>query len=209
MAAESGMTCKVLVLGDAATGKTSMIKQAVSGNFTDLHKPTVGVDFHFKRVHHDGKTVTLQLWDLAGQDRFGHIYRVYYKDAFGAVLVFDLTNPDSFASVANWKREIDSKVTLPNGKPLPVVLAGNKCDLSSASYDKAQLDEYCEANGFVGWFATSAKTNHNITETLSSLVGHMLQHEDAFTEQRKAQEESSKLAVKLSQPKAEETGSCC
>lgn len=204
----------------------------MSGNFTDLHKPTVGVDFHFKRVHHDGKTVTLQLWDLAGQDRFGHIYRVYYKDAFGAVLVFDLTNPDSFASVANWKREIDSKVTLPNGKPLPVVLAGNKvstpfcappqvsqphssclprsqCDLSSASYDKAQLDEYCEANGFVGWFATSAKTNHNITETLSSLVGHMLQHEDAFTEQRKAQEESSKLAVKLSQPKAEETGSCC
>lgn len=183
-------------------------------------------------MHHDGKTVTLQLWDLAGQDRFGHIYRVYYKDAFGAVLVFDLTNPDSFASVANWKREIDSKVTLPNGKPLPVVLAGNKvstpscappqvsqphssclprsqCDLSSASYDKAQLDEYCEANGFVGWFATSAKTNHNITETLSSLVGHMLQHEDAFTEQRKAQEESSKLAVKLSQPKAEETGSCC
>lgn len=116
---------------------------------------------------------------LAGQDRFGAIYRVYYKESYGAVLVFDLTRPETFQSVLKWKREIDSKVTLPNGKPLPVLLLANKCDLPDHKVDKASLDAFCAEHGFIGWFETSAKENVNIEESVTSLINNILGHKGA------------------------------
>ena len=127
-----------------------------------------------------------QLWDIAGQDRFGAIYRVYYKDAFGALLVFDLSRPETFTSVLKWKRELDSKVTLPNGSPLPVLLLANKCDLPESTVDKAQLDAFCTEHGFIGWIDTSAKTNHNVEEAVKRLVGDVLTHTEAFEAQKSA-----------------------
>jgi len=109
---------------------------------------------------------------------------VYYKDAFGAVLVFDLSREETFTNVLKWKREIDSKVTLPNGKPLPVVLLANKCDLPEATVHREMLDSFCKEHGFVGWFETSAKTNHNIEEGIRGLVAAILSHPDAFEAQR-------------------------
>lgn len=103
-----------------------LLCRTISSAFSDTHKPTIGVDFHFRKFDISGVSVALQLWDIAGQDRFGAIYRVYYKDAFGAMLVFDLSRPETFTSVLKWKREIDSKVSLPNGQPLPVILLANK-----------------------------------------------------------------------------------
>jgi small GTP-binding protein len=188
------------------------ICRTITNSFSDLHKPTIGVDFHFRKIEVNGINVALQLWDIAGQDRFGAIYRVYYKDAFGALLVFDLTRPETFQSVLKWKREIDSKVTLPNGKPLPVLLVANKCDLPDSAVDKTSLDQFCKENGFIGWFETSAKSNTNIEESVKSLVGNILSHKDAFEAHKLSSATAAATPGKVSLEKKETkkaSGGCC
>jgi GTPase SAR1 family protein len=107
--------------------------------------------------------------------------RVYYKNSYGALLVYDISRPITFETVSKWKDEIDNRVLLPNGKHIPVVLLGNKSDLDNADIDERQLDNYCLNKGFVGWFDTSAKLNHNIDEACNFLVEKILSHRDIFS----------------------------
>ena len=184
---EAEQNFKIMVLGDAGTGKTSIIRRYVHNFFSGHHKTTVGVDFHLKQMEVNGKTVRLQLWDIAGQDRYGHISRVYYKNAVGAMLVYDVSRPTTFETVALWKEQIDQRVLLPNGEPIPVVLVGNKIDLEEHQVDSEQLDRYCEEKGFCKWFDTSAKFNHNIENAARFLVTKIMEHEDLFVQKRQSQ----------------------
>jgi small GTP-binding protein len=170
---------KVLVVGDIGTGKTSIIKRFVHNIFSMHYKSTIGVDFALKVINWDAKTVVrLQLWDIAGQERFGNMTRVYYKEAVGAFVVFDVTRVNTFEAVAKWKNDIDCKVTLPpDDKPIPVVLLANKCDLAKEGFARnaAQMDKYCEEHGFAGWEETSAKDNINIDKAARLLVSKILE----------------------------------
>jgi len=166
---------KVLVVGDIGTGKTSIIKRFVHNIFSMHYKSTIGVDFALKVINWDNKTIVrLQLWDIAGQERFGNMTRVYYKEAVGAFVVFDVTRINTFEAVQKWKNDIDAKVTLPpDDSPIPVVLLANKCDLAKEGFARnaAMMDKYCEEHGFVGWEETSAKDNINIDKAAKFLVG--------------------------------------
>eukprot|EP01125_Pyxidicula_operculata_P005591 TRINITY_DN1963_c0_g1_i2.p1 TRINITY_DN1963_c0_g1~~TRINITY_DN1963_c0_g1_i2.p1 ORF type:complete len:141 (-),score=16.97 TRINITY_DN1963_c0_g1_i2:464-886(-) len=128
---------KVLVVGDIGTGKTSIIKRYVHGIFSMHYKSTIGVDFALKVLDLNNRTtVRLQLWDIAGQERFGNMTRVYYKEAVGAFVVFDVTRISTFDAVKKWKNDIDAKVTLPGtNDPIPVVLLANKVN-------KEQFDNF-------------------------------------------------------------------
>ncbi|KAF1773226.1 P-loop containing nucleoside triphosphate hydrolase [Phytophthora cactorum] len=110
---------------------------------------------------------------------------MYYKDALGALLVYDMSRPETFDSILKWKKEIDSKVELPNGKSLPVILCGNKCDLKE-DVDRDFLDEFCNTNNFTGWFATSAKENIHIDDAAKALVTGILEHKDIFERKSEA-----------------------
>ena len=140
---------KILVIGELGTGKTSFIKRYVHQFFSDHYRATIGVDFALKVLQWDdeGTVVRLQLWDIAGQERFGNMTRVYYKEAVGAILVYDLTRKDTFSAIDKWKTDLDSKVVLPDGRNIPCVLVGNKCDqkdVADVDRDSPIMNSFCK-----------------------------------------------------------------
>ena len=219
---------KVLVVGDVSTGKTSIIKRYVHGIYSIHYKATIGVDFALKVIKWDDNTnVRLQLWDLAGQERFANMTRVYYKESVGAFIVFDVTHPGTFDSVRKWKLDIDQKVTLPNtDDPIPVVLIINKIDLLDESdkneqdkWSKEKMDKFCEDNGFVAWFKTSAKDGVNIDNAANALVKSILdklepdnQNDSELTNQQNYSNSnlSESKGIRFVDGNGHETGqSCC
>lgn len=172
---------KVLVIGDLGVGKTSIIKRYVHQIFSQHYRATIGVDFALKVLNWEEDTVVrLQLWDIAGQERFGNMTRVYYREAVGAFIVFDVSRASTFEAVSKWKNDLDSKVRLQNGRPVPAVLLANKCDQAKEGLTNTlpKLDQFCKDNGFIAWFETSAKDNIRIEESARLLVEHIISAED-------------------------------
>ncbi|XP_061193627.1 ras-related protein Rab-32B-like [Saccostrea echinata] len=167
---------KILVIGEFGVGKTSIIRRYTEGSFSPNYKLTIGVDFALKLLDWDEQTkINLQLWDIAGHERFGHMTRVYYKYAIAAIIVFDLSRPATFDSVSKWLGDVNSKVMLANEQPVPVLLLANKCDLQDVDVDSKRLDQYCQENSITGWFPTSAKTDKNINEAMKFLLEKILE----------------------------------
>lgn len=170
---------KVLVVGEVGTGKTSLVRQYVHHTFTNNYKSTIGVDFALKLIKWDDKTqIRLQLWDIAGQERFGNMTRVYYKEAVGAVVVYDANRMPTKEAVKKWKNDIDNKVTLKD-QPIPCILLANKEDLLQGELDKKAMDAFCAENGFEGWWATSAKTGKNVEKAIHQLVSQIHKNDKA------------------------------
>uniref|UniRef100_A0A0K8SPQ7 Ras-related protein Rab n=1 Tax=Lygus hesperus TaxID=30085 RepID=A0A0K8SPQ7_LYGHE len=177
---------KILVIGELGTGKTSIIKRYVHQFFSQHYRATIGVDFALKVLNWDQNTVIrLQLWDIAGQERFGNMTRVYYKEAVGAFIVFDVTRAATFDAVLKWKQDLDAKVQLPDGSPIPCVLLANKCDQQKEGLvnQPNKMNEYCEENKFTAWFETSAKENINIEESAKTLVNQILANDTSHNGQ--------------------------
>jgi len=174
---------KVLLVGESGVGKTSICKRAVHGIFATNYKATVGVDFGLKTVavapterNPEGK-VKLQLWDIAGQERFQDMTRVYYKEAVAAIIVYDKTKLASYQAVTAWKEDIDKKITLSNGEPIPVFLFGNKCDLPAAEHfpiTGAEISRFVQDHKFTQHFDTSAKDNINLDDAMKRIAETIL-----------------------------------
>lgn len=199
--------CKVIVVGDIFTGKTSLIQRYTDGSFDKGYKATIGVDFCLKEIQWTkNTTVSVQLWDIAGQERFANLTRMYYKEARGAFVVFDVCRQKTFEAILKWKADIDAKVRLPNDSPIPVILLANKCDLSS---DKSiDLSEFCRVNGFEKWFLTSAKEDIGIDEASRFLVQRMLENDAAYHLTR-TEEDHGSIVITKSDQKQKISGTCC
>jgi len=137
--------------------------------------------------------MNVQLWDIAGQERFSGLSRIFYTHAVAAIIVYDLFQRDSFESAAKWKKDIDQKVFLPSGAPIPVLLLGNKDDLISESAQPEVTDEeiehFVKLHKFYAHFKCSAKTGHNIKTACHHLV---LQIAENNKTERAKEEDSEK-----------------
>lgn len=172
----SDLLYKTLIVGESHVGKTCLVRRFVHNMFLGSNKATVGVDFALKVVPHGGRNITLQIWDVAGQERYGQLTRVYFQNAVGAAVVCDVTQPETYEAAIKWKRDLDSKVFLPRtSRNVPCLLLLNKCDLDNSHMSASQLDDFCQKNGFVGWFLLSAKDGTGVQEAFSSLVEHIME----------------------------------
>jgi GTPase SAR1 family protein len=119
--------------------------------------------------------------DIAGQERFGAMTRVYYKEAVAAIVVFDITNRKTFGAVDVWIKDVNEKLnTDPSREPIPIMLVANKTDLLKerpACIDDAELDQYVTDMGIIGVFKTSAKDNDQIGEAMKFLVTRLRENE--------------------------------
>lgn len=198
---------KILIVGECGVGKTSIIKRYVYNLFTPNYKSTIGVDFALKILKKDKLTIGMQLWDVAGQERFGSMTRVYYKDATAAIIMFDVNHLKSFESVMKWKNDIVSKIF--KDKNIPMLLVANKVDLAVHDTQwhefKKTLDNFCVNNEFIGWIETSAKDNMNIDAVFTTLTDEILKITDI---PQLLLDQSSKEIIKLDDVVTDESPRC-
>ncbi|ELP90561.1 rab17, putative [Entamoeba invadens IP1] len=163
---------KIIVIGEPNVGKTSTIRKYCHGVFDQLYRPTIGVDFAVKMTTVDDKDVELRLWDIAGQEKYIAMTRVYYNGAHGAIIMYDLTNPETFNATDRWKDDLENKVKF-NEQSIPALLVGNKADalteaeLKRAEEDlRAKVDEQKYADGIL----TSAKSGLAVEEAMAKIT---------------------------------------
>jgi len=126
---------KIIILGDSGVGKTAILHKFVSGQFIEQHKATIGADFSTKEITVDDKLVTLQMWDTAGQERFASLGHAFYRGADACILVYDITNEQSYKSIEQWRSNFLDNASPDSPKSFPFLLIANKSDLS----DKRQV----------------------------------------------------------------------
>jgi len=161
---------KLVLLGESAVGKSSLVLRFVKNQFDDYRESTIGAAFLTQTLSlEDGSSVKLEIWDTAGQERYRSLAPMYYRNANCAVVVYDITQPASLDKAKVWIEELHKQAD-PN---IVIALAGNKADLESrraVSTDEAK--EFAEEAGLI-FFETSAKDATNVTELFSALANKM------------------------------------
>ena len=195
---------KVLLLGNSNVGKSSLFLRFVDDVWNDTFVPTIGVDFKIKTFEIDSKKIKMQIWDTAGQERFKNIISSYYRGAHGILLLYDVTDKESFKNLSNWLIEIEKNAS----KNILRILIGNKSDLEDKRViTYAQGKEFADTYG-LKFIETSAKKNLNVSEAFETLGRELM---NAGTEKKiEKQKQNKKISVAKAQDlTTQKRNGCC
>ncbi|MFX1390058.1 MAG: Rab family GTPase [Promethearchaeota archaeon] len=164
---------KICIVGDFGVGKTTLLHQYLERRFTPNVASTIGSNFFVKRlkIPEVENLITLQIWDLAGQQHFKWVRQEFYKGAKGIVYVFDLNNKKTFESLTEWKKEIDKSIN-----SFSSILIGNKLDLINNEHrlikkeESQKIQQYLSACDYI---ETSAKSGSNVEKFFLTLITYM------------------------------------
>ncbi len=159
---------KCIAVGDGGCGKTALTVRFAHGFFQEQYKMTIGVEFAVKLIEIAGYKTKLQIWDTGGQERFSYVRPLYYRGAMGALLVFDLTNRESFEHLANWIDEVRSNIG-----EIPMVLVGNKSDLPGREVPREECESFSKKFNMY-YLESSAKTGNGVTDCFGVLAAMMI-----------------------------------
>ncbi|CDJ56879.1 RAS small GTpase, putative [Eimeria maxima] len=192
---------KLLLIGDSGVGKSCLLLRFADDTYTESYISTIGVDFKIRTIDLDGKTVKLQIWDTAGQERFRTITSSYYRGAHGIVVVYDVTDRESFSNVKNWMHEIERYAT----EGVSKLLVGNKSDLTAkkvVSYEEGkELADACN----IRFIETSAKNAQNVEEAFHIMASEIKARVQVGQQQNRQQQN---LRIGPTQPVRASTGCC-
>lgn len=161
---------KLVLLGEAAVGKSSLVLRFVSNDFQENKEPTIGAAFLTQKCTIGDRTIKYEIWDTAGQERFASLAPMYYRNAQAALVVYDITKPASFIKARHWVKELHEQAS----KDITIALVGNKYDLVESeeggeeedSLRKVSIEEgkLLAAEENLLFFETSAKTSYNVND---------------------------------------------
>ena len=160
---------KVLLIGDSGTGKSCLLIRFAEDIFSDNYISTIGVDFKIKTIEIEGKTVKMQVWDTAGQERFRTITASYYRGSNGVIIVYDVTDRESFDHVNFWMKEVD-RLASPDVCRL---LVGNKTDLTDKRAVTTEEGQALATQYGVAFLETSARDNQNVEQAFMKMAATM------------------------------------
>lgn len=191
---------KIVLIGDGGVGKTAIRERYLGKGFKAQYLLTIGADFAMRDDQASGKPIRYQIWDLAGQQRFDAVREVYYKGCVGALLVYDVTRPDSYFNTPKWINELWTN----NGRGrVPLIVVANKIDMRELSDDTVseeqgriftdRLSKLTKPEGFIcHYIETSAKTGVNIQRAFTLLGDSIMRFVD---NQRKTSRVTSRLSA--------------
>ena len=188
---------KIMVLGESKVGKTSLIKRYTKDQFGGVYLTTVGMDFQDKIIEIEDKKVRLQVWDTAGQERFRNVTKSYFQSSHGLLVVYDITDRESFEKINFWMENIKNNAP-ENAKK---ILVGNKCDLANERQVSYEEGEKKASNYNIKFFESSAKEGTNVKEFFFYLANEIYQDE-------KTKGKDNKKTVQLDSKKKGKKGCC-
>lgn len=152
---------KVLIIGDATVGKTSILNKYVNKYFGMNYEATIGIDLLVNKEMYDERIFKLQIWDTAGQERFDSIVSTYYKGSKVVLLCFDITNLDTFAHLDRWMNKIYTHIV----NEVLIILIGTKCDIShQRRVDIRNIEDFVEKYGISEYIEVSSKSGENVNK---------------------------------------------
>ena len=164
--------CQLLIIGDSTVGKTSILSRYTNGEFNPNYLATVGFDFFKKDEIFDGKTIRIKIWDTAGQERYKSLTEGYFRNAEGILIVYDVSNLDTFKNLKYWIQSIKTHINIDNSQ-VPAIIIGNKVDIFEREVTKDQGENFAKEQN-LEYFETSAKNGKNINECIRYLVQQVL-----------------------------------
>ena len=171
--AEPETSIKLLVLGDSSVGKSNFIGRFINNQFSPTHISSAGLDLKTKDIIIKNKSIRVQLWDTAGQEKYRSITKNLFLRVQGIIAIFDLSHEDSFESIKNWINTVRDEC----GKSMPILLVGNKCDLiDQRIISEDEANEYAK-NEKIEYVETSTKNDINIKKCIEDICLTIIESE--------------------------------
>jgi small GTP-binding protein len=168
-------TYKIVVGGDGAVGKTTLLHRYIEGRFREGFQMTLGVEFFTKDIELDEDNYCLSIWDLGGQERFRDLVKCYIEGFYGSIIAFDLSRYNTLKNVEDWCVKLEME-----NNHVPFILIGTKADLMTEDAMRkleAPIQKIRDRHNFLAYFTTSSKTGLNVEETFSCLLNKIIENE--------------------------------